>query len=514
MVGSPRRHGGPTRTLSAAVVALVLGVCLLALGDPRDAPAVLPRGAIRLEIGSYPVGPVMPDSFVGLSLEYFALPRYVGRDPAHINPVFVRLVGALSPDGSPVIRFGGDSTDWTWWPVKGVPQPPGIRYVLTRRWLAVARATTHALGAHLILGINLEAGSRTLAGAEARALMGGLGRGAISAFELGNEPEVYGTIGWYTNRAGVGVPGRAADYGISSYLADYAAIGSALPRNVPLAGPAVASSDWQRAVGPFVAANPRARLVTVHVYPLRRCRTALSSASYPTIAHLLASPATARVVDAVRSAVDVIGSRRVAVRVDELNSVSCKGASGVSDTFASALWVLDTLFRLYRAGVMGVNIHTLANVPYQPFTFARSSGRWRASVKPMYYGLLLFDRAAPPGARLVPTLHTARSALRSWATVGPDGTTRLVLINDSEREPLTIAVAAPHSAASASLELLRAPGLRATAGVSLAGQGFGARTSTGRLAGAFEATSPQQVQRRYVVRVPPASAALLTLEPR
>lgn len=514
MLGSPRRNRGPVRALSPVLVALVLGVGLLALGDPRDAPAVLPRGAIRLEIGSAPTGPATPDSFVGLSLEYFALPRYVGRDPARINPVFVRLVRALSPDGPPVIRFGGDSTDWTWWPIKGVPQPPGIRYVLTRRWLAVARATTHALGAHLILGINLEAGSRTLAAAEARALLRGIGRGAISAFELGNEPEVYGTIGWYTNRSGVGVPGRPADYGISSYLADYAAIGSALPRNVPLAGPAVASSDWQRAVGPFVTTNPRARLVTVHVYPLRRCRTATSSAAYPTIAHLLASGATARVVQAVRSAVDVIGSRRVAVRVDELNSVSCKGASGVSDTFASALWVLDTLFRLDQAGVTGVNIHTLANAPYQPFTFARSSGRWRASVKPMYYGLLLFERAAPPGARLLPTLHTASSALRSWATIGPDGNTRLVLINDSGREPLTIAVAAPRSVRSARLERLRAPGLRAPSGVSLAGQSFGAKTATGRLTGAFAASTLHQVQRRYVVRLPPASAALVTLEPR
>ena len=50
-----------------------------------------------------------------------------------------------------------------------------------------------ALGAHLILGINLEANQATVARAEARAFLKGIGRSLITGFELGNEPEVYGT---------------------------------------------------------------------------------------------------------------------------------------------------------------------------------------------------------------------------------------------------------------------------------------------------------------------------------
>ena len=42
-----------------------------------------------------------------------------------------------------------------------------------------------------------------------------------------------------------------------------------------------------------------------------------------------------------------------------MNGVSCGGTRGVSDTFASALWVLDTLFEMARLGVSGINIHSV-----------------------------------------------------------------------------------------------------------------------------------------------------------
>ena len=96
------------------------------------------------------------------------------------------------------------------------------------------------------------------------------------------------------------------------------------------------------------------------------------------------------------------------LRVDELNSVACRGRSGVSDTFASALWATDALFSLARAGVDGVNVHTLPDAAYELFAFSRHDGRWQAQVRPIYYGLQLFAQAAPPGARLL-----ARVAARS-----------------------------------------------------------------------------------------------------
>ena len=230
----------------------------------------------------------LPPGFIGLSIEYPSLLAYSGADPAAPNPTFIRLVQDLNPSGSPVIRFGGDTTDWTWWPIPGVKRPPGVRYALTRRWFAVTRATALALRAHLILGINLEANRATVARAEARAFLKGIGRGLITGFELGNEPEVYGRLDWYTTHAGVGVPGRPARYDFGSYLTDYAAISSALSRKVPLAGPASGSPSWTAELSRYLAANPRVRTVTFHRYPLHRCFTERSASTYPTIPNLLA----------------------------------------------------------------------------------------------------------------------------------------------------------------------------------------------------------------------------------
>ena len=168
----------------------------------------------------YPEEPSDSPRLIGLSIEYPSSLAYSGADPAAPNPTFIRLVQELNPSGSRVIRFGGDTTDWTWWPTTGVNRPPGIRYALTRRWLAVTRATALALRAHLILGINLEANRATVAQAEARAFLKGIGRSLLTGFEVGNEPEVYGRLDWYTTHAGVGVRGRPARYDFGSYLID------------------------------------------------------------------------------------------------------------------------------------------------------------------------------------------------------------------------------------------------------------------------------------------------------
>ena len=58
-----------------------------------------------------------------------------------------------------------------------------------------------------------------------------------------------------------------------------------------------------------------------------------------------------------------------------MNSASVHaGKRGVSDTFASALWVLDTLFNLAAVGVDGVNVHTLPGAAYELFTFRYRRG--------------------------------------------------------------------------------------------------------------------------------------------
>ena len=451
-------------------------------------------------------GPTIAPGFLGLSLENTAVIPYAGSDPKRVDPVFLQLVRNLTPDQSPVLRIGGDSTDWAWYPVPGLAKPGGVRVTLTRRWLAVMHAVASDLNARLIMGIDLEADSRAAADGEASAFERWIGRRWIEALEIGNEPELYGTFTWYVLPDGVHVMGRPPNYDFASYLADFSSFAAGLPG--PLAGPADGSISWMADTGEFLAAEPRVQVVTLHRYPLQTCFVSPSSPQYPTVANLLAPTSTSGLADSIAQYATVAHARHLPLRIDEINTDACGDAPGVSNAFASALWALDVLFEMADVGVDGVNMHTYPGATYQPFTFTRSRRRWSAFVTPEYYGLLMFAQAAPPGSRLIATTITNAQGVKVWATRGRQGHTRIVLINES-LDRRTIAVNAAGSR-SATLERLRAPALTSTTGVTLGGQSFGTRTTTGRLAGRAHITHLTARRGRYTFTLPAESAALVT----
>jgi len=465
--------------------------------------AKLPAGATVVSVGSSAISRAIPAGFVGLSLEYSAVPAYAGTDPAALDPAFVQLIRNLAPGQSPVLRIGGDSTDWTWWPVAGMRRPAGVNYTLTSDWLNVVHALATTLDAHVILGINLEADSSAVAAAEARALSGAVGAGQVDGMELGNEPELYGIFTW----DGSGIKGRPHDYDFADFNHDFARIGGSL-EGLPLAGPAIGAPEWFRDLGQFLAAEPRVRVVTLHRYPLQLCYVHPSEPNFPTIGNLLSAYASRTLAGSVASEVALSHARGVAVRIDEMNTISCGSSPGVAKSFASALWALDASFQMARVGVDGINIHSYPGATYELFTVTRVHGGWRVFVEPEYYGLLLFAQAAPPGSRLLAVY--GGGALKTWATRAPDGTIRVVVINDGSRAR-TVALRTPVVAGAAALERLQARSLTARSGVTLGGQSFGAQTATGLLAGVPSPLAVAPAGHDYVFRVPAASATMLTV---
>jgi hypothetical protein len=482
-------------------------VTLLAVVGAAPAEA---SGASPLTIDPTGSTGVVPSGFVGLSLEYPAVTAYAGDDPHAVNPVLLQLIRNLSAGQAPELRIGGESSDWSWWPVPGMRRPPGIKYTLTRGWVAVARAVAQALSARMILGIDFEADSARLAGAEARALLAGIGGSRIEALELGNEPELYGSWSWYRTADGHLVNGRAADWNFDVFTPDFVRIGKALP-STPLAGPAVGGSLWMKGrLGELIAADSRLKVVTLHRYPLLLCFKLPSDPEYPTIHNLLAPTASANLAEGIAPYVSVAHARHLMVRIDEMNTISCGHVPGVSKSFAAALWALDALFEMASVGVDGVNIHTYPGATDELFTFTRARGRWQAVVEPEYFGLMMFAQAAPPGSRLLPIGGAAPHQLRTWATRAPDGRVRVVLINDGGG-PRVLGVKLAGASAAASLLRLQAPGLSSARGITLGGHGFGSRTSTGVLAGGSRPQTVTPVGATYTVSVPGASAALLTI---
>jgi hypothetical protein len=475
-------------------------------GYARSTPISVRQDVAVVTVSSAGGGRPIPAGFLGLSLEDTAVIPYAGADPKALDPVFLQLLRNLTPGQSPVLRVGGDSTDWTWYPVPGLPKPNGVRVTLTRRWLAVMHSLAADLNARLIMGVDLEANSRVAADYEATAFERGIGKPWIEALELGNEPNLYGSLTWYIAPDGVHVTGRPPGYDFPSFLGEFSSFAKGLPG--PLAGPATGSPTWMADAGAFLAAEPRVDLLTVHAYPLQTCDLPRSSPEYPTIPHLLAPAATTGLADGVASSIAVAHARHLPVRVDEMNTDSCGFAPGVSNAFASALWALDALFEMARVGADGVNIHTYPGATYQLFTFTHAGRGWSASVAPEYYGLEMFAQAAPAGSRLIATTVTNAEGITVWATRGREGRTRVVLINQS-LDRRTVALSSAR-ARTATVERLRGPRLTSTAGITLGGQSFGTRTTSGRLAGRSSVGKLTARQGRYVFTLPAESAALVT----
>jgi Glycosyl hydrolase family 79 C-terminal beta domain len=493
------------------VAVLIIGFSLASAGGNADAPSAAATGratAVMIDPGAN--DPVVPQGFLGLSIEYPALEAYAGTDPSSLDPVFEQLVRNLAPGGAPVLRIGGNSADRTWWPVAGVSRPPGVTFNITPQWLQVTHALAQTLGAHLILGVNLEQDSPQLAAAEAHALINGVGRQWVRALELGNEPDLYSAFPWYRS-SGHAVFGRPRGYDESEYISDFDGLSGALPR-VPLAGPSLSGRQWTQSLGPFLAAEPNLGLVTLHRYPLQVCLTPRTSARYPTIARLLSPATSTQLADSFAPYVALARAHGLSLRVDELNTVSCGADPAVSKSFASALWVLNTLFGLASTGVSGVNIHTFPGAGYELFRIAQTGGTWRAAVSPEYYGMLMFAHVTPPGSRLLSVAPTGSPGVYAWATRTPDGTVRVVLTNEGN-SPHALSVHMPGKFKSATLARLEAPSPGATSGVTLGGQSFGAQTSTGRLAGPSEQASVSGDDGRYPVTLPAGSAAMLVLSP-
>ncbi|MFZ0042127.1 MAG: glycosyl hydrolase family 79 C-terminal domain-containing protein [Solirubrobacteraceae bacterium] len=482
-----------------------------ALGIACFGPVAAHADVLGATVASSPTGQAMPSGFVGVSFEYKALHQYTGRDPLAVDPAMLGLLRGLTPGQSPVIRIGGDSTDASWWPVRGMIPPGGISYRITKGWLRTTQALAADLNAKLILGINLAAGRPAIAAAEGRALTDGIGRRYIDALEIGNEPDLYGAFVWYRDRRGHLYRARNRKYNLSAYTKQFTQWSRTLP-NLPLAGPATSGPSWMGGLGRFISTESKHRLglVTYHRYPLRACVTDSASPGFPSIPNLLADSSSSGLAKAMASYVSVAHQHKLPFRVGEMNSASCKGAPGVSDTFASALWALDTLFNFASVGVDGVNFHMLPGSAYELFSPSQTTaGTWQAFVHPEYYGLLMFAQAFPPGARLLPVSVPA-GPLKVWATRATDGTTRVVAINQDTTNPHTVSVQVPGAVAAGSLEALQAPSVSATSGVTLGGQTFGAETTTGTLPA--PATTPvAPVLGTYSFNVPAGSAQLLTI---
>ena len=473
----------------------------------------------RLGVTGTPHDRAIPSNFLGLAMEFNEIPKLAGPTPQSVNPVFSGLVRNLDPTGRPSVRIGGESTDRVWWPVRGISQPLGVTYDVGSRWAAAARSLARAINAQYLLGINLEANRTRISQVEAAQLVKDIGSQYIGDLEIGNEPDLYSQIPWYKRAGGRSLPwysqagspvfSRPATFSPQDYIAEFTRTLKVVPR-LPIAGPETGDPPWAKAFDRLLSPQSQVRMLTSHAYGLNQCIHDVSSRAYPTVPNLLSPFASRGEVRGIGPSVALAHRNGAQYRIDEMGSITCNGRRGVSNTFASALWVMDALFTMAGDGVDGVNLHTYPNSANALFDFSLAHGRWQASVHPLYYGALMFAQAAPAGSRLLRIVSGSTGPLRAWATLAPDHRVRVLLINDSLSGSALAVVRTPGAPGPASVERLSAASAYATSGVTLGGQSFGAATPTGVLA----APRPLTVTPRggtYSVTLARGSAALLTL---
>jgi len=392
--------------------------------------------------------------------------------------------------------------------VPGMHAPPPVSYSITPAWTAVTRTIARRLGARLILGINLQVGSRQVADTEATHLIRGLGRDSVGWLELGNEPELYHSFGWHVDSSGNEVASQQANWDYPQFERGFTSIAGSLP-SVPLAGPTTGNPYWDSSFARFLSHERRVKLATVHRYPLQIC-SKRSAPGFPSVAHLLARESSAGLATGLRRLVRIAHSHRIPLRVDELNVTPCPfQASVLRSRIATALWAADVPFELAAVGADGVNFQTTTGGTDNLFSFAQLSGGWHAVVEPEYYGLLMFAQAAPPGSRLVPLSSGPPAPLRAWATSAPDRSFRVLVVNGGPTAR-TVSVDGLPATGTASLELLRSKTTPGGALATLGGQTFGMATGTGRLSGKATLRPVRPRGHRYRITVPRLSAALLT----
>ena len=538
MACAMRSRHALTRTAIAAALVAALGFlpALVATGeadrtDRRAAaipafttPAVAPaaaRQAVRpptagprpadVKVTFTRPGHVLPRSFLGLSFEYWDLPR-LDATPRLLTRVFDLL--HVRGNGPAVLRIGGDSADHSYWHEVAHPSTFPSFHV-NAAYLGLLRGLTLRAHLRLLLDLNLAARDPGMAGAFTRIALARLPRGSVQSFEVGNEPDIYHREPFYRLAAvadvRIGSPAAWDRYNAARYTSEFTAYSravSSVSGGVPLSGPEVANPrldlSWLQAM--LAADRPTLGMLTAHRYPLSACAPR-SSRLYPTIGRILNPRATVSEARSTWPAIRLARQAGLPFRITEMNSVTCGGVRGVSNTFATALWAPDALFALLRAGVAGVNIHVRPSKVNA--AFAIENGRLAA--RPLLYGLLAFVRTLNGHPQMVGTrVATSRRVnVAVWATRNRAGAINVLALDKGSRA-VRLWVDAP-PAGPAVVQRLTAPGVRATSGVTLAGQTV---SPAGTLTGRVRTERITAGGSGYRVTLPPYSGAIVSLPGR
>ena len=428
------------------------------------------------------VGPatsrVIGAGFAGLSYEKAAMVDHLFAEQN------TNLIGLFQLLGKSVLRIGGNTVDETIWNPNGIGKQAGI---VAPSDIDTLAGFLNATQWDVLYGINMAQSTPQLAADEIAYAVKTLGS-RLAGIELGNEPDLYG--GNYF---------PAWNY--SDFAARWELFASEILANnpgVPLTGPTLAlASNISTWTVPFIASQGhQLSLITQHFYR----GNGLSPSSG--IAELISADPALIAMEAQLA--PLAASSGIPYRVAETNSFYNGGAAGVSDSYASALWILDHLFNIAQGGSVGANLHggNLGSV-YTPI--ADNNGIVM-EVRPEYYGMLLFTMMGQ-GTLLQTSVSTALQDVTAYAVKGLSGALNILINNKDATQNLAVTIDCNQQINAVTLQLLTGPALNSTSGVAIQGANVS-------LDGSFSPQSPYTISvsgTRITCQVSAFSAAFIAV---
>ncbi|MEU4235935.1 hypothetical protein [Actinoplanes sp. NPDC026619] len=395
--------------------AVLVAAALAALGAAAPVrAATTPTATVTID-RAHPAGRLGGDA-VGLSFEMRELG--IGNlDPAKGNMAqLMRTLGASN------LRIGGNTLDRdTLWVPKGQPppdpKPDWVQDVVTPADIQRLRGLLDATGWKAEVGVNVGRWDPTLAADQVRTMDRILGKRLV-AVECGNEPDQW-----------EGKALRPAGYAYPQYHADWSACADVVGHD-KIAGPDTAgtSSSWASSLA--ADEHDRMSMLTVHQY---------ASGPDITIDKMLSAGQITSQLNAVSTNLAAATANGLSMRIDEANSAYSGGVDGVSNKYASALWVIDYALSMAQAGMAGVNIHGglgVCNDPiwngkfqrYTPICAANKAYELAQQyrVMPIYYGIWMARQMG--SGRFLPVTVNSPNNISAYAVKGDDGRTRVALV--------------------------------------------------------------------------------------
>ena len=424
--------------------------------NPQPVPAA-PIVTANLTVTATNTGTVSP-AFAGLSYEKDSMAESTF---SASNAALIALFQRLGPS---VLRIGGNSVDQCVWTPNGKGRT--ANQVAPSDVTALA-AFVKAAGWQCLYGINLEGSSPaspytttpTLAAEEVAFAVQAFGS-SLLGIEIGNEPDDYGDGTNYY----VGTGWSLSTY--ETLWKQYRAAILATTPTAPITGPADGShiTTWTVPFGQYVTKS-EISLLTQHYY---RADGTLPTS---TAAYLITpDPTLVSDLQSLQSGAQGIG---IPYRISECNSFYNGGAPGISDSYASALWVVDFLFNCVQGGAAGVNFHGGGDsTGYTPI--ADHNGTVDG-VRPEYHGIYLFTLAGQ--GELYQTAISAGSLnVTAYAVKTATGGLNLIINNKDLTNSLQLTAQLPQTVSNATLIAMTqltpgatAPSLTATTNVYIQG---------------------------------------------